>query len=376
MTPGPSSQLRSRFVLAGILSLLAWVSLDVLAPGQTVVRTDAMQRAAGRMGEALEAVATHCDHSGIRVDRGRDPNGTCLIGPEHTQLFTSLGRLEAKRTSTNPALAVLLVHLLEEAGVGQGESVAVGASGSFPALLVATLVAIEALEAHPVAILSLGASSYGATRPDFHLLDLHRLLWEAEIVNIPPAAVSLGGSGDVGEEFEELFRERLIREMEAGDTPFLELQNLEANVNRRMEIYLGAAATGGGRIAAFVNIGGAEANLGTDARVLSVPPGLSLDLAAELSPPPHPRRGVLFEMAARGVPVVHLLNLRGLALRYGLPWDPLPLPSAASGQLRDNTRGKGWGFWALTVAYAAALAMVVFVGRGPRPDDRPVRQPA
>jgi poly-gamma-glutamate system protein len=44
--------------------------------------------------------------------------------------------------------------------------------------------------------------------------------------------------------------------------------------------------------------------------------------------PAGPTRGLLFEFAARGVPVIHLLHVRGLAKDNGLPYDPVPLPVA------------------------------------------------
>jgi poly-gamma-glutamate system protein len=262
-----------------------------------------------------------------------------------------MGQLEAKRTTITPDVAGLLVHLLSEAGVGEGDRVAVGASGSFPALLVATLTAVEALGAEPVTILSLGASSFGATRPAFHLMDLYELLEAGGFVSTPVAAVSLGGSGDVGAEFDAAFREGLLRELLEGDVLVLQDPDLRSNVAERMALY--------GISAAFVNIGGAEVNLGISPRVLNVPPGLvdHLDL------PPVNQRGVLFEMASRGVPVIHLLHVRGLALRYGLPWDPLPLPEAVTTRFSDAQKGKNLWFWLLTGAYLGALALVAFIGR-------------
>ena len=63
---------------------------------------------------------------------------------------------------------------------------------------------------------------------------------------------------------------------------------------------------------------------------------LAVEKLLDIEAPPLPDRGVLFEMAAQGTPVIHLLHVRGLALRYGLPWDPIPLPApgttAGSGQ--------------------------------------------
>ena len=73
----------------------------------------------------------------------------------------------------------------------------------------------------------------------------------------------------------------------------------------------------------FVNVGGATANYGDTEASLVVPNGLVLKLP---SLPASPSRGLVFEFAARGVPVVHLLYVKGLARENGLPFDPVPFP--------------------------------------------------
>jgi poly-gamma-glutamate system protein len=316
-----------------------------------------MREAARTMGSALAAVREHCRVMGIPVEGGADPNGTCLIGPEQTELFTSLGDPEAKRTTTDPDAAGLLVYLLAQAGVGDGDRVAVGASGSFPGGMIAALVAVEALGAVPVPSLSLGASSFGATRPDFNLLDLYQLLERGGFVSVPPAAVSLGGSRDVGGEFDPGFRESLLRELRSTGLRVLEIPGLRENVAERMALY--------GSVAAFVNVGGADASIGTSPLILNLPAGLvgGGDWGGPIDLPSEDQRGVLFEMLARGVPVLHLLHVRGLALRYGLPWDPIPLPEPGSTPFRDAHRGKGTAFWLLTLGYLCALALLALPAR-------------
>jgi poly-gamma-glutamate system protein len=312
-----------------------------------------MMAAAGRMKDALGVVVRHCREAGIPVESLADPNGTCLVGPELGGLFTTLGQLEAKRTTLNPDMAGLMVHLLREAGVGRGDTVAVGASGSFPALMVATVVAVEALRAHPQVVLSLGASSFGATRPDFHLLHLYLLLREEGVLFAPPVGVSLGGSRDLGLEFEAEVRDRLLRDVAESGLPLLSEPDLISMVAGRMALF-------SPRVAAFVNVGGTDTNLGTSSRILALPPGL----VSSTPLPPAEERGVLYDMVSRGVPVIHLLHVRGLTLRYGLPWDPIPLPAPGSAHLRDESRGKGPAFWILTAAYLGGLALVVSGGRG------------
>ncbi len=364
---GVRPEKRNAFLLAGGISLLAWTILQAVAPGELIPWTAPMLKASATMDSVVASLGRHCDEEGIVLNAFDDPNGTCLIGPELSPLFTSLGQLEAKRTSTNPDVAGLVTHLLVEGGVGPGDRVAIGASGSFPGLLVAALSAVEALEGEPVTVLSLGSSSFGATRPEFHLLDLYRYLEGGGWVSRPPEAVSLGGSGDVGSGFDPDFRRGLIEEVREAGVPYLEAPDLRMNVMERMSMY--------GEPAAFINIGGGEANLGTSPRILEVPPGLSFfgggagkgeqeeqrempGPGEEMGLPPLDQRGILFEMAARGVPVIHLLHVQGLALRYGLQWDPMPLPGPGETELRDSQTGKGLIFWLLTAGYLLALAVV------------------
>ena len=66
-------------------------------------------------------------------------------------------------------------------------------------------------------------------------------------------------------------------------------------------------------------------------------------------------------MAAAGVPVIHLLNVKGLCERYGLPWDPRPLPaSGGNGPLYRRAASGSLPSVALTAAYI--LAIVTLLG--------------
>jgi poly-gamma-glutamate system protein len=136
------------------------------------------------------------------------------------------------------------------------------------------------------------------------------------------AAVAPGGERDGGRGV--LFDEdgaTLIDEARRSGLPLVEGATLADRVRRRLDIYEGAAA--GRRIRCFVNVGGATANYGDTEASLRVPNGLVLKLP---SLPASSSRGLLFEFAARGVPVVHLLYVKGLARENGLPFDPVPFP--------------------------------------------------
>ena len=97
-----------------------------------------MLKAARLMDDAIRAVRGCAETARGGIDARTDINRTGFIGLENSVITTSLGHLEAKRTAANPNFAAAVVRMLKQAGVGRGDAVAVGASGSFPALAAAS----------------------------------------------------------------------------------------------------------------------------------------------------------------------------------------------------------------------------------------------
>ncbi len=62
-------------------------------------------------------------------------------------------------------------------------------------------------------------------------------------------------------------------------------------------------------------------------------------------------------MVARGVPVIHLLYIKGLVESHGLPWDPVPLPAPGQGLGRRTTT---FAFPVLAALYFTLLFLTVF----------------
>jgi poly-gamma-glutamate system protein len=280
-----------------------------------------MRVAAETMQSATTALATHRNEFGPPLDLSVDINGTGLIGSYFTPITTTVGNLEAKRTSTNPNMASVLVSLLQEVDVRPGDFIAVGASGSFPALILATASAAQALDLQMGLILSLGSSQFGANNLEFTWLEMARILVEEDLVVGDVLAASLGGDLDIARDLSAEVRASLTEKIDESTALFIHEPDLVENVNQRMSIYRMAA--GDKPISAFINIGGAWANMGVDASILTAAPGV---IHAD-SLPDESSRGVIHAMVAEGVPVIHLLNMKELVQRHGIPWDPSPLPS-------------------------------------------------
>ncbi len=363
MNPGVAASPRRgtarRVRTAGVLGIVYIVLLNALSATPPALKRT-MSEASRLMARASAALRECRESRGLAVDPSADPNGTGLIGVESSEITTSLGSLEAKRTTANPDFAALVVSLLHEAGARRGDVVAVGASGSFPALIVATLSAAGAMGVEPLVISSLGASEWGANVPGFHWIDMEDCLRTAGLLDARPVARAVGGEEDVGRDMDPAGRALLESRLREEATPPLEEPDLERNVALRLEAY--GKGAGARPIKAFINIGGSWANMGTDASVLEITPGL----ARRVPLPPPARRGVIQAMAAAGVPVIHLLNVKGLCERYGLPWDPRPLPEPGRGGLATLRPGNRRAVIPLSAGYLFALAAVLGPFR-PRP---------
>ena len=294
------------YVLCG-LSIVFYLMLRFLPfPDAEITRTQMLQ-ASEMMSEALDIVRECRRQSGVATDENTDLNRTGLVGLEFSPLTTSRGDLQAKRTTTNPDMAALVAHLLDEANLGEGDLVAVGASGSFPALIIATLAAAKAMRLLPLPIYSVGASQWGANEPEFTWLRIEDCLEKAGWLDVEPVAVSLGGENDIAKDWSQEDRSSVESGIVTRGHIFLHEADLERNVATRLKLYEERA--GGRPIRAFVNIGGAWANLGESTQVLELEPGLNLIGGT----PAKEQRGVLFEMAGRNIPVIHLLFVRGLS---------------------------------------------------------------
>jgi poly-gamma-glutamate system protein len=125
---------------------------------------------------------------------GTDPLRTGLVGVEWSALTTTPGALAAKRTTAHPLWVAVFRSWFRQAQVERGEVVAIGASGSFPGMLVAARVAAESLQLRTGVVGSLTSSNYGANLPEMDLAEMDRLrIASLQVVRPPDADRAVGG---------------------------------------------------------------------------------------------------------------------------------------------------------------------------------------
>lgn len=232
--------------------------------------------------------------------------GFDLIGEEFTPITTTLGHMEDKERSLDPRFARVLSDFFSDLQLGKGDAVAIGASGSFPGLLLAVLAACESMELRPLLICSLGSSMYGANRPGATIVDMVRYLYPPSKVNSMLIGFSLGGGCDRGEG--ALFPEwegALMNEARRLGGRLIMEKDLSSSVSRRMDLYIEAAGDRG--IGCFVGVGGAAVTFGVGEAAAAFPNGVTMEPFDGM-----PEEGLLSGFLKKGVPVIHLLCVRSL----------------------------------------------------------------
>ncbi len=286
-----------------------------------------MLEASTLASEAMDTLRTERLRRGPSIDPIADPSGSGLIGVAISEVTSNSGNLLAKQTTINPNWAAVAIELLREAGVREGDTVAVGLSGSFPSMNIAVYAALTTLRIKPIPISSVTASQWGANRPRYLWLGMEQFLHKRKIFPFRSVATSLGGAEDraagVSDEGMRILRNAIKR----SKLPFIDAENYAASVVERMAIY--GEHAGGKEIAAYINIGGGTSSVGTKRSKFAFQPGIN-----RRTPP---KAALIDSVMARfldqGKPVIHFLQINRMAQRYGLPLSPQTRPPVGTGQV-------------------------------------------
>ena len=307
------------FVLAGLVALGVYSIVDHIpdhsVPGWVLSARKRAVQTAIRGGATIARVRTA---RGLAFNPG-DRFHTGLIGVSSSPVTTDLGSLPSHRTSVNPVFAAAVVQQLWRAGVRPGDLVAVGMTGSYPGFDLDVFAGTEAIGARPIVISSVGASQYGANEPGFTWPDMESVLYEQRVIRHRSVAVAAGGSlagTSAG------VREQLAQR---SGLPVVPILPLSQDIAYREHLYTVQARAAGRPITAFVDVGGAAANIGSSSSEAIIPPGLSRPRWTRYEAA---RLGVLGWMDQRGVPIIAMIDVGRLARRFHVPWDPHLRPTA------------------------------------------------
>jgi len=324
-----------------------WGTLELIAGSAMQIPDveDRMLRASEQAAEAFDAI--HCKRVvlGHRMLDIHDPANTGMVGPSMSLVTSLPGHLDAKLTSVNPNFAAVAMRLLIEAGVRPGDRIAIGCTGSFPALNIAVYSAAEAMDLRPVIISSAASSQFGANSPDLMWPDMEKMLYEQGILHLRSEMVSRGGFQDRAAGMSDDTRQILEASIDRSGLPLMDSASDDDAIERRMVVY--SQAVEDETYAAYINVGGGDASVGgtvgndvlgegvirpmgafhpknllglnrsdsaarnSNAATEEDPTGESTSTSATDC--------VATRFLASGVPVINMINAVKLAEQYGLP---------------------------------------------------------
>jgi poly-gamma-glutamate system protein len=273
-----------------------------------------------RLWERVRAAQIHM--SQWRQDNGAagapesDPWQCGLIGLEWSAITTTLGDLAAKRTACNPAWAVQFSRWFRELGLQAGDRIAIFSSGSFPGLLLNAIAASEAMQLEPLLVVSLGASTWGANHPDIPWPVMAAELRSAGFIHHRADFYTLGGGAELGHGLSPEGQALLRAAAAESGVELLTAGDLQQMIALKMDL-LEKFKPG-----LLINIGGSQANMGDAEEVLRLTPGPVPADEAETA-----GNGVVGLAMRDNIRVIHMLNIHGIADRYGIPYDAPPRKS-------------------------------------------------
>ena len=340
-----------------LLSLMAFLAVEYGKEDVKLKWYDQKIEASKLASEAAAYLKEFRMRKGVFVDIINDPNETALIGQDLTTITTDRGFIEAKLTATNPNFAAVIVDMLKEAGLEKNDVVAIAFTGSLPGLNIAVQSAVQTLQLKPIIITSVGASNWGANDPDFTWLDMESLLFRTGIFKNKSVAASIGGGLDRGRGLSPEGRQIITDAIRRNKIEFINEEHLENSIQKRMDVYNHYREKK--KIKAFINVGGGISSIGSVENGKYIPTGLSTILPMKN----YPVRGVMIQMAENNVPIIHLLNINKLAIKYGLPINPIPLPRAGEGEIFIQKRYSVLLTLGVTIFLVLSIGFVFFMER-------------
>ena len=320
----PQKVSRRTLVMIGLAAVCAWAVVHGSQRLGTVENGAQKLQAARRAEESFQAIRQVRLRRGDTINLVLDPTGSGMLGEAMTRVTSRPAELADKQTTVNPNFAAAVVEMLLDAGVRPGDTIAVGWTGSMPALNIALCGAVESLQLHAIVVASATSSQYGANRPDLLWLDMERVLHDRHLISFRSQAASIGGIADRGLGMSPEALALVAAGIRRNGLPTIGTQSRAQSIDQRMRIYEAADSS---PIKAYVNVGGGIASTGGSDIKRQYQPGLNRTVPPEVLA----TDSVMARFAGQGIPVIHLGQVRALARRYGFPIASTEMPTVGTG---------------------------------------------
>jgi len=301
-------------LLAAFCVAAAGFALAATSWQHSVERPDAeaMRLAAARAARWFDIVGAAKARRGVVSDARTGAAYRGMLGNDWSPITTTLGSLEAKEIAANPAFASLVVRWLDDADIHAGDRVGVTLSGSFPSLAICVFAALKTLGITATVVSSVGASSYGANQPDATWIDIESWLAAGDAsFDFRSVLVTIGAEGDAGGGLSDEGIEEARLAARRNGIELYEPESLEEAIATKTALFERSD------IELLINIGGNQASLGACPHASTIRNGYHRSTGFCR----HRDRGVMFRLAEKGIPYIHIIDIKDLARRYCISAD-------------------------------------------------------
>ena len=368
--------MKKRLSIAQLL-LLIWMLVIVLALLSNVAFAkeskhpyhDKMIEASTLTQSCFDSIKQYKIQNDIPIVK-QDKLQTGIIGVNLSSITTTEGVLQAKRTTCNPNWSAVIIDYFYKANLKSGDEVVFVFSSSFPGLNIAALSAAQVFGLKTAVMISIGASSYGATDTEFTFFDMFVHLKASGLLKGKVDCVSFGGSSDTGESFhdeEDLFIETnrtkeeikasIRARVEAQGVNFIYQPDFSTNIDKRLE-YLTQIVP---NAKFLLNVGGSSVGIGLSSEAY-IDTGFqdpTTKITSKLSKfdANKDNYGLIQHFLIKQIPVASMLNIRGLAADYGIAYDPDVMPEIGEAGVYTVKQGR---IMIAVITIVVSVVVVVF----------------
>ncbi len=314
-----------------ILFVLSIVLFYIAQTSYIQIKSDYFEEkvaAAELMKTYMETIREELESRNFEFDPIDDPMRTGLIGTRVSPITTSRGFISEKQSTLNPNLAAMFVQELRKARLSEGDHVAVGITGSNPAVNLALYAAMSTLKLNPSIITAVSSASYGANNEELTWLDIESILKDRGMLEFTSSYATLGGYDDLAIGLSDRGVQMLRNAMQRNSVPLLIGASLNDNVELRYQAYQ-ELIPDGKRYRLFINIGMGLGNVGSQVNARLIPEGLNTKIAERQYDP----EGVMMLMAKKNVNVLHFSRVMRWIREYDLPTQPMIMPTIGEGRM-------------------------------------------
>lgn len=318
---------RLLIVAAILVSIFVWL-LSSYSDTSQYAHADIQEKAYLQMQQCMNAVKQYKTALNIPIF-SYDVCQTGMLGEEFNEITTTMGSLEAKRTTADPNMAALVVRMLVDAGVKEGDVVCANFSGSFPSLNIAVITACDAMDVQLAYITSVGSSTYGANNPQLPFPEIANRLFDDGLISSNSVMVTAGGDGDVGLGMDPELLSQIKSRINQLGLNWFEQSQYRDNIKVKKSLLDRFKPD------CFVTVGGNISSLGIGSGADNHPQGViapivDMKIIDEKS-------GLIDRYLAEGIPVINLLNIKKITAEYGMPFDPMVIEPVGKSPIFNTT---------------------------------------